>query len=68
MQCEHAAAEAAFDLARLRVSSRIGTSPKEEYESLLRAADLSWQGVQRAREALDLHIRKHDCEEMSAEW
>jgi MEDS: MEthanogen/methylotroph, DcmR Sensory domain len=62
LEREHAEAGGKFDAARQRLQARIGTSKKEEFESLNRAVDQSWQVLARARIALDLHVRAHGCE------
>ena len=61
LEKEHGEAGAKFDAARRRLQDRIGTSKKEEFESLNRAFDQSWQALARARIALDVHVRTHGC-------
>ena len=61
LEREHVEAGAKFDAARQRLQDRIGTSKKEEFESLNRTFDQSWQVLARARIALDLHVREHGC-------
>jgi hypothetical protein len=62
LEREHSEAGAKFDAARQRLQARIGTSIKEEFESLNRAIEQSWQVLVQARIALDLHVRAHGCE------
>jgi len=52
---------AAFEAASSAVRARIGISSKEEYLKLERAAGEAWLRVERARRALNDHIRDHGC-------
>lgn len=58
---EHSEAGLAFQAARKVLVDKVGICPKEEYISLNRAVDTTWEAVQRARGALDDHIRSHGC-------
>jgi HAMP domain-containing protein len=51
----------AFDVARKILQERIGTTPRNEFEALSKAVDTTWEAVNRARSALDGHIREHKC-------
>ncbi len=57
----HDAAGKSFEAARAAVRERVGKSSKEEFIELDRAADQAWNRLQRARRALDKHIREHGC-------
>ena len=59
---EHAEAGAAFDAARQVLQDRMGVSPKSEFLVLNQATEKAWANLQRAHQALDAHIRSHDCE------
>jgi len=62
LENEHGEAGLAFDAAREVLQERIGISPKEDFISLSRAVDTTWDAVNRTRVALDEHIREHNCQ------
>ena len=57
----HALAEIEFDTARATIRERIGKSSKEEYRALDHTVNQAWDQLQRARKAVDAHIRQHGC-------
>ena len=61
LECRYKEAEAAFDTARTAIRQKVGTSSKEEFLTLERAADLSWDRLQQAGRDLATHIREHGC-------
>jgi hypothetical protein len=61
LEKEHTEAGLAFDAARRVLQEKIGISPHEEFISLSRAVETTWEQVQRTRTALDEHIRAHNC-------
>jgi len=62
LEKEHHEAGAAFDAARQRLQARIGVSSQSEFRLLDQAVEEAWSNVQKARNALDRHIREHPCE------
>jgi hypothetical protein len=62
LEKENAEAGASFDSANERLRTRIGISPKEEFVSLSRAVNETWEALMHARIALDRHLREHGCE------
>lgn len=61
LEKKHAEAGAALDAARKLLQKKRGTTSKEEFSSLSRAVEQGWTNVQRARRALDKHVREHGC-------
>lgn len=54
-------AEELFVTALATIRQRVGRSPKDEYVSLDRSGDQAWDRLERARNALDSHVRQHGC-------
>jgi hypothetical protein len=50
-----------FDAARARFQQRIGICPRSEFIVLSDALDWASDELDRARAALDAHIREHCC-------
>lgn len=61
LECRYKEAEAEFDTARTAIRQKVGTSSKEEFLTLDRAADLAWDRLQQAGGELATHIREHGC-------
>lgn len=57
LERDHDDATAAFETAGATIQARIGISSKDEYVRLERTAEEAWMRLQRARRALDDHIR-----------
>jgi len=62
LQKEHAEAGVTFDAALRALQARIGVSPRDEFLALAQATEKAWASLQRARQALDTHMRRHGCE------
>ena len=58
---DHEEAAGAFDDAHHRLESNIGISSKDVFLALDRAVEQAWDTLQKARKALDAHIRQHGC-------
>lgn len=58
---EYEAATAKFSEAVTTLNNLVGTTPKEEYERLTRAADEDRMKSELARLALEQHIAAHEC-------
>ena len=57
LENEHAEAGSTFDTLRAQLRDRIGVCPQEEYQSLNRAVDETWNALQLARRQFDRRIR-----------
>ena|ERR1700680_117925 len=63
LERERREARAGFVAADENLRNKIGVSAKEEFLSLNRVVEEAWGRLQRARHALDQHIREHGCED-----
>jgi hypothetical protein len=63
---EYDEAEAAFELKRTQLQSRMGTSQEHQYDRLNTECEAAWKALQEARSHLDLHIREHGCNAMAS--
>jgi hypothetical protein len=61
LQKNYTTVSAVFDAARARFQQRIGICPKSEFVVLSDALDWASAELERARAALDAHIRDHCC-------
>jgi len=61
LAADYEAATAKFSEAVTQLHDRMGTSPKEEYERLDRAANEARVKSEQARLALEQHIAAHRC-------
>jgi hypothetical protein len=55
------AATASFSRQLTILNERLGTSPRDEYDSLRRAVDTERVRSEQARLALEQHVADHDC-------
>ena len=66
LEREHAEAGSTFHAALHALRNNIGTCPQEEYLRLDREADEAWNRMHRTRNALDGHLRNHNCMNQSS--
>ena len=58
---DYTAANTNFEGARARLPRRVGKCPTSELEMLCDELERLWDESERARAALDAHIREHCC-------